>query len=133
MAPIDPRAIERVKGPAWDGIRHQFETVARTLLDAAPDTASELTTIYVKFRVTADGPVYAVVWLRRASELVVGLAVPQDAGGKLSAPPKGREYPKLRGYFVVPAGGTVPRELAAWANAAYAAVRVSACLQSSQS
>jgi hypothetical protein len=119
---LDPKAIERVSGPSWEGLRDKFLAISRALLDVAPETDSELTTIYVKFR-TKHGPpgkVFAVVWLKKSTELVVGLALPSDVTDDvLAAAPAGHKYPGLTAYLRLRPTDAVPDGVKAWAKAAY--------------
>lgn len=122
LSRIDPRAIERVSGPAWQLLREPFLRLSRILLDANPAAQSELTTIYVKYSVETSGgkTPYAVVWVKRSSELVVGLALPEDVDHpSLQPPPAGMKYPLLTRYFVVSQVGQLPKDLFDWARLAH--------------
>lgn len=125
LSRIDPRAIERVSGKAWQPLREPFLRLSRLLLDASPGAESELTTIYVKYSVvtSAGKTPFAVVWVKRSAELVVGLALPDGHDDpSLQPPPAGMKYPLLTKYFVVGHDGTLPDRLAEWARASVAAV-----------
>jgi hypothetical protein len=63
---------------------------------------------------------FAVVWVKRASEIVVGLAMPPDlVETGLSGPPPGCKYAGLSGYFKITATDEVPNDLGNWASIAY--------------
>lgn len=115
---IDPRALERTKGPAWDGLRRQFLEISETLLSLSPQVSTEFTTIYLKFLTTnaIDRKILAVVWLKKGTELVVGLAVPPSFEARcfIKAPP-GCKYAGLNGYIKIKPGEEVPAELRVWA------------------
>ncbi len=119
---LDPRAIERVSGPAWEGLRNPFLELSDVLLAVSPHASAQLTTIYVKYRTNADtdGSVFAVAWLKRSTELVVGLALPENQiPPQLGTAPRGMKYPGLTGYLRLGADTSVPPDLAEWARAAY--------------
>lgn len=119
---IDERIFKRIDGPKWAGIRKSFPPVNEDLLSVAPNTRARLTTIYVKYELTAqDGsPVYAVVWLKRSSELVVGLCLPDSVKSKTLGPaPAGMIYAGLTKYITIPQGEPPPLELKKWAKLAY--------------
>ena len=121
MSDLTTRCADRLSGPAWDGVRPLFEDVSQTLLNVSTNAKGELTTIYVKYSApeTQDQP-YAVVWLRKSSELVVGLALqePESEPELTPAPPR-HTYARLTGYFRLQPGDTIPPRLAEWARIAY--------------
>ena len=122
MGELSTRAVERVNRPAWAELRNLFMRISRALLDPAPDCRGELTTIYVKFMVAGgpSSPVYAVVWLKTAKRLTVGLAMPPGVeSGKLGPAPTGTTYQGLTKYFVVERGDSVPDEISQWAALTY--------------
>jgi hypothetical protein len=76
---LDPRAAERVRGEAWNKVRPQFNTIHETLVSVSPTVTSELTTIYIKYaspKMVARP--FAVLWVKKSSELVLGLSLPAD-------------------------------------------------------
>lgn len=118
---LDPKAFDRLSGKSWAALLPDFLQLSRVLLAAAPDAHSELTTIYVKFclPVASKSSPYAVVWVKRSSELVVGMALPEDLEcADLGDPIAGMKYPLLTKYFVVRPGGGLPSGLADWASLA---------------
>ncbi len=119
---LDPRACERVKGSAWDGIRSQFLELSKILLDVAPSTVSELTTIYVKYLPmrNAEAKPFAVVWLKNSKQMTVGLALPISAQSHgVGPPPLGMSYAGLTGYVTISAGESLPDELSELARLAF--------------
>jgi hypothetical protein len=112
--------VERVSGPSWQALKPAVLEIGETLLGAAPGAKNNLTTIYVKFE-RPNGSVYAVMWIKKSSQAVTGLALPEDtAHERLHDAPKGMTYPGLTRYFTVHEGDDVPTELAEWAKVAYA-------------
>src|SRR5262245_55173257 len=75
---LDPRALKRVSGHSWQRMRPLFEQVSNTILSLSPTANGKLTTIYVKFvsQETGIHP-FAVLWIKKASEMVLGLALPE--------------------------------------------------------
>lgn len=118
---LDEKAVQRVSGPTWTPLRPHFFRICQKLLAVAPNAASRLTTIYVKFAINSEmTDVFAVVWIKNSRQVVVGLAMPDnfyDSG--LSLPPEGYAYKGLTKFFIVTHEDLVPEELAAWAKAAY--------------
>lgn len=118
--PLDPRAVERVSGPSWAGLKPAVLAIGEALLSVSPKAGNHLTTIYVKFE-RPGGAVYAVMWVKKSTHAVVGLALPGGvAHERLHDAPKGMSYPGLTRYFTVREGDEVPADLAAWARIAFA-------------
>lgn len=125
---LDPRAVERTSGPAWQPLYSLFLQLSEVLLDAHPEATSALTTIYVKFE--TESPEgrrpFAVVWLKRSSELAVGLALPHAVShARLIDPPAGMKYPLLTRFLILRPGDSLPPELAEWSRLAVATVATS--------
>lgn len=122
MERLDPRAIERISGPAWSRLRLQFEQIHQALIDVAATVHGTLTTIYVKY--TDDdrcrSEPFAVLWTKTSKQLVLGLALPETFNADLlgAAPPR-HSYAGLTRYLVIAEGETIPVELAEWGRAAY--------------
>jgi hypothetical protein len=117
---MDPRVVEKISGPAWQPMNPLFLQVSEVLLNVSATSVAELTTIYVKFS-TLDtcGQPYAVVWLRKATELVIGLALQEDAESALfQGPPKGCKYAGLTKYVLLNQQSSVPEGLEGWAQTA---------------
>lgn len=88
-----------------------------------PSTYGQLTTIYVKYSVRLNGPVYAVAWIKKSTELVVGFALPGDVESLgLKLPPRDKKYAGLTGYLTLTPGDDVPVDFSSWARNAYANV-----------
>ncbi|MEI8374626.1 MAG: hypothetical protein WCJ35_17510 [Planctomycetota bacterium] len=121
MERLDPKATDRVSGPAWEPIRPQFNEINDALLQVSKDTKGDLTTIYIKYSgPSTQGRPYAVVWVKKSTELVVGFSLPETVVSPLlvSAPPK-HKYAGLTKYLIIHPGDTLPSELATWVQEAY--------------
>jgi hypothetical protein len=119
---VDPRIEERVRGPAWDGIRQAFSHLLERVLAVGPDTRAELTTIYVKFSISCapNAPVYAVAWLKTAKNVVIGFSLPEDADDPLLMPaPSGMRYKGITKYFRLTPGESLPAGFSDWAHRAF--------------
>jgi hypothetical protein len=121
MERLDPRAEKRISGPAWLGLRAQFEQISEALLSVTPSDRGELTTIYVKFVADEIGnQPYGVVWLKKSSDLVIGLALPEGyKSTALGPPPPGCKYAGLTSFLRITPKDTVPPQIAQWALDAY--------------
>jgi len=119
---LDSRAIDRLDGPNWQRLRPLFEEVSSALLSVSPNARGELTTIYVKFGSPSEtaGEPYAVVWIKKSTEMVVGLALPDEVTSPLLGPPPPRhKYTGLTAYLTMKPGDAVPAELSTWAKIAF--------------
>ena len=118
---LDPRAIDKVSGPAWREVRPSFDRLNEALLAVSPTTKGELTTIYVKYAgPETDNQPYGVLWIKKASELILGLALPDDVKApELVKAPRGCKYAGLTKYVVLKPGDEVPDEIADWVKMAY--------------
>ena len=121
MDRLDPRAIDRIAGPAWAVLRPQFATVHESLIRVAPRAAGELTTIYIKYSSPETSPhPFAVVWVKKSTEIIVGLALRADeVSSELGGPPAGCKYAGLTGFLKVTSGTIVPDQLSQWARRAF--------------
>lgn len=118
MSELDPRAVERVSGPSWQALKPAVLAIGEAILSADAKAKNELTTIYVKFE-RPGGAVYAVMWIKKSTEVVVGLALPtRVVHERLHDAPKGMSYPGLTRYFTVKGVDDIPADLPAWATAA---------------
>lgn len=116
---LDPRAVERVSGPSWQVLKPAVLEIGETLLRVSTQARSNLTTIYVKFE-RPNGSVYAVMWIKKSTQAVVGLALPENtAHERLHDAPTGMTYAGLTRYFTVREGDDVPYELAEWGRIAF--------------
>ena len=123
MAPsgLDQRAIKKISGPAWSNLRPAFMQVSELLLSTSASARGELTTIYVKYvsDETRNIP-FAVVWLRKSSELTIGLALPDEESSSVFVEmPKGCKYAGLTRYLVLTADTGVPEKFDEWAAIAF--------------
>ena len=119
---VDERTTARLSGRSWQDMRPIFEQISSTLLSVCPTAKGELTTIYVKYASpteTANKP-YAVVWIWKTTEIVVGLALPEGfSSPHLSPAPDRYKYAGLTAYFTLKTGDSVPSELDDWAKLAF--------------
>ena len=122
MGRIDPRILERIKGPAWQASRPTIEEAMNRLLAASPDAWAELTTVYIKFlRKPGNKSPYAVLWIKKSTEIILGLAVKQaDVRGKLEGPMQGYKYAGLNGFIRLHSDRELPPEFDDWVKQAYA-------------
>jgi hypothetical protein len=122
---LSPAAVKRVSGASWEALRPLFFQVSDTLLNVNLDSVGVLTTIYVKFQTSPNpsSPVFAVAWLKPATQLVLGLALPDHIESRLLEPaPKGMTYKGLTKYLVLKPGDSMPNALSVWAATAYESV-----------
>lgn len=118
---LDPRAVDKVNGPAWQHMRPLFDRLNDVLLAVSPTTNGQLTTIYIKYSgpETGNQP-YGVLWIKKARELTLGLALPEDVEApQLVKAPRGCTYAGLTKYVVLESGDELPEEIADWVKMAY--------------
>ena len=126
MNRLDPKALEKVSGPSWEKMRSTFESVSDALLAVSPTTTGELTTIYVKYSgpETSKQP-YAVVWIKKATEIILGLSLPESVSSQSFVDaPKGCKYAGLTKYVVLNSNDDLPVSIAYWAKQAYDHIRL---------
>ena len=119
---LDPKAVKRLSGPAWNDVRPAFLRINDALLSASPKVSGTLTTIYIKYSSpeTNDQP-FSVVWVKKASEIIVGLSLPDDTDyPSLVTAPKGCKYAGITRYLVVKSKEDVPLVFDEWVDVAYA-------------
>lgn len=83
-----------------------------------------MTTIYVKFldQETRPQP-YAVLWIKKASEMVLGLALPNgDTPPYFTLPPHGYRYEGPTRHVTIHEGDEIAPDLGDWVHVAYAHV-----------
>jgi hypothetical protein len=122
MGQLSQDVINKVAGAAWDSVREKFLRMTETLLNVAPDAQADMTTIYVKFTVTAENlsPVYAVAWIKNSKRWVTGLALPGDfEDPRLGPAPPQKKYTGLTKYFTVTPEDNLPEDLSEWAKLAH--------------
>lgn len=122
---LDQRANNRIAGPGWDKIRAQLEKIHRALVSVSPTARGELTTIYVKYGTEETGAQpYAVLWIKKSTELILGLALPEEYTiGALTPLATNLKYLGLTVYLRFDVQSQVPNLLSQWAQDAYAHVR----------
>lgn len=125
MERLDTRAVDRISGPAWEALRPTFNFIHSALVSVSPTVRGDLTTIYIKYTApeTGNSP-FAVIWVKKSSELVVGLAFPRDdVPPEFTGPPAGCMYAGLTGYLKLTPQSSVPTSIAEWARVAFQFVR----------
>src|SRR5262245_42829514 len=118
---LDPKAVERISGEAWQSMRPLFDRLNDELLSVSPTVTGVLTTIYIKYASpeTSAQP-YAVVWVKKSTEIVVGLSLPSDFGADgLVEVPHGYKYAGLTKYLVLRKGAELPPSFGDWVRQAY--------------
>lgn len=107
---LDQRAIDKIGGPAWAPIRPLFNSIVSGLLGVSNTSRGELTTIYIKFTSNETGSQpYAIVWLRRSSQLTIGLALPDNTEHPAFSPmPKGCKYVGISKFLELTSGDQKP-------------------------
>ncbi len=121
MERLDMRAAERISGPSWDHIRSLFGCIHKILVDTDECVSGSLTTIYVKYALSdRNATPFAVVWIKKSSELIVGLALPSEFQcQELSEPFQGYKYSGLTRYVRFNTNSVLPDEFATWVNLAF--------------
>ena len=121
MERLDPRASKRVSGPSWAKVRPQFERINEALLGVSPETQGMLTTVYVKYAPDPHQQPFAVLWVRKSTELILGLSLPEAFESPLlGESPVGCKYAGLTWYLTVLPEDDVPDEIDDWAKLAHA-------------
>jgi hypothetical protein len=117
---LDDRAIKRISGPAWDRMRPRFEAAHLSLIAVSDTAHGKLMTIYVKYlsEETGSRP-FAVMWLRKSTELLIGLALPEKQIPKSAVDTQGIAYEGLTAYFRIEADNALPERFADMTRAAY--------------
>lgn len=118
----DERIDLKIKGPAWDDVRDKLLHVHDLLLHVNNDVSSELTTIYIKYKVydTPLSSVYAVLWIKTPKNIVLGLATEVTiSNNSISSAPKGMSYKGLNSYINISKCESLPEALNDWINAAF--------------
>jgi hypothetical protein len=122
MAKHDERIDKRINGPTWDNIREKIIETQNILLNIDNSVAAELTTIYVKYKIS-DNPmaqVFGVIWLKAAKNVVLGLATPEKISHKdIIDAPVGMKYKGLTSYLEIKEDTNIPEELKSWAKIAF--------------
>ncbi|MGO9108620.1 MAG: hypothetical protein ACLP9L_05245, partial [Thermoguttaceae bacterium] len=63
---------------------------------------------------------YAVLWVKKSTELVLGLALPDSTTAtEFQSAPKGCKYAGLTKYLVIKPEDQVPSDIQYWAREAY--------------
>ena len=110
MDRLDSWAADRISTRSWAPLRAKFEHIARIFLSVSETAHGDLTTIYVKFvaEETSSRP-YAVVWLKKSSEIVIRLALPETTRPPmLTAAKQGYGYAGLTAFLTIGHEDEVP-------------------------
>jgi len=122
MVKYDARVDEKIAGSTWDNIRDKLVKVHEVLLGVHESAASELTTIYIKYKAFDEplAPVFAVMWIKTAKQVVLGLSTPEMIRHEnvIDAPP-GMKYKGLTSYLKINDNQEIPEELGQWARVAF--------------
>lgn len=118
---LDERGQKRLSGKAWHDIRPVVDQVHRALTEVSDEVSGELTTIYIKYTsANTCGNPFAILWVKKSTEIILGLAMPEPIPVELSAAPaKNMIYNGITGYLKMAKDDLVPAELSEWAIAAY--------------
>ncbi len=122
MAKHDKRIDKKIGGDTWNNIRSNLTEVHNVLLSVNESVASELTTIYIKYKVVDEpmGGTFAVMWVKTAKRVVLGLATPEKVNHKdVIDAPQGMKYKGLTSYLKITIDQAVPGELKQWAMMAF--------------
>lgn len=129
---LDPRVLQKTAGPTWEPLRGELLAACDCLLSVDARVKSQLTTIYVKFLFDREGEpvVWAVIWIRRASEFVIGLSMaPTVTHPRLHDAPKGMMYPRLTKYVTVRPTEPLPAEFHQWAKTAMGSAQTATAME----
>ena len=118
---LDQRAIEKISGPRWNELRPAFEQISDTLLNVSKSVTGELIKIYIKYASPeTNGQPFGVVWVKKASELIIGLSLPENVThDKLVESPRGCKYAGLTKYIIIDVQNEVPTEFNEWVLSAF--------------
>ncbi|MFZ2874283.1 MAG: hypothetical protein WAZ94_07345 [Phycisphaerales bacterium] len=119
---LDPRAAAKISGAAWTRLRPLFLQVHHDLVACGAEVKSELTTIYVKYTRSSDerNAPFAVVWIKKSTELIVGVSAPADAvGSPWSSQLPGLQYAGLTAFLKVSDPSALPSDFRVIVQAAF--------------
>lgn len=122
MRKYNEKIDNKINGPAWNNIRDKIKHVIQLLLAVDESTVAELTTIYIKFKITDKiiFPVYAVLWLKSSKKILLGLATHDKINNEVIIdPPSDRKYKGLKSYLWLKENEDIPTGLEIWIKEAY--------------
>lgn len=122
MPKHDERIDKKFQGKTWDDIRDKLMEIQKILFAVNDSVSSKLVKGYIKYQ-TSDRPLrqpFAVLWVKSAKHVVLGLATPKKIDHKnITCAPQGMTYKGLTSYLNITAEQHLPRELQHWVRAAY--------------
>jgi hypothetical protein len=128
MSKNDECIDKKLQGATWNNIRSKLTEIQKNLLAVNDSVASKLMTGYIKYQ-ASDGPLgqpFAVLWVKSAKQVVLGLATPEKLDHKnITVAPHGMVYKGLTSYLNITTEQDIPRELQHWVMAAYDHTKVS--------
>jgi hypothetical protein len=110
---LGPKAIKKLSTRGWVAIRPQFSAIHNALIAASDHASGELVTVYIKYTVPEIRQPFAVLWVKKSTELTLGLALPEAySAPALTAAPNQIVYAGLAKYLTVHSGDKIPSDLA---------------------
>lgn len=118
---LDQRAIERLSGPGWVPILPTIQSIHGAIIGVSPTVRGELTTIYIKYTSGETGVhPFAVLWVKMAAEIVLGLSLPPGISVPPELAPVARpRYKGLTEFVRLGIGDRIPDGLDEWIAIAY--------------
>lgn len=94
------------------------------MVGVSPTARGVLTTVYVKYTSDESGDQpFAVVWVRKSSEITVGIALPIEYPADALGPaPKGCKYGGLEKFITLRPSDELPMDISQWAMDAHSRV-----------
>jgi len=122
----DERIDRKIAGPSWAKIREKLVGIHNILLNVHESAVSELTTIYIKYKTLPEpvAPVFAVMWIKTAKQIVLGLATPEKLTHQdITDAPRGMKYKGLTSFLEITEDRDIPTELEQWVKIAFHSVQ----------
>jgi hypothetical protein len=102
-------------------MRSKLEKIHAAIVAVSPHAVGKLTTIYIKYTTpeTGDAP-YAVLWVKKSTELTLGLALPENYSAEgLSGSPRTIKYKGLTAFLTITPCSEMSADLGQWIVDAY--------------
>ena len=119
LSRLAPKVIERIGRPSWALIRPKFEAIHAALIAVSETTCGESKGAYVKYVADIGGQPFAVVWLKKSTELLIGLALPESQCVDVGLQSTGITYRGLTAFLRLETGQSIPEQFGEWAQSAY--------------